>query len=379
MMLLSLLLALAVAVTPLYQLRLTVGSIPFYLPEVFIIASAVVWVVGVLTRRTRLAPVPLSLILPVLFFLLGSVIATYFGGSESYGGLKSWVIMPIIFGFLSIQSFADHSSSRRHLEGGLLISALGVSLWGIGDVALNGGRLNSFFNSPNAAAMWLVPVFFILLPGFRKSRLDLLILLVVVLAIGLTQSFGGYLALASGLATLIIFRRLNQLSGTVVSALALLVFSYLSLTKYLALLLTPLFGERLGGRLQIWLMGRDAIETFGYWGFGPGRFESFYLSKVGMTFANPVEWNVPQPHNLYLATWLSAGLLGLVSFLWLLVALVVRQLKNKQFFLLAALVAIAVHGLVDTTYWKNDLAIIFFLVAALTFVPTPPLASARPK
>ena len=362
----SLLLVLAVAVTPLYPLRLTVIGVPFYLPELFISAAAVAWLVSWLTQRLRPVSLPVRVVLPLLIFLIGALIATYQGGSESYGGLKSWVIFPLIFGYLSVQALAASTQARRNFEAGLFISALIVSLWGIAEVVMSGGRLSSFFNSPNAAAMWLVPVLFVLLPSYRKSRLDQLGLVVILIGVVLTQSFGGYLALGSGLLAWLIFSRAGAMFAIISSTVALVLFSYLSLTKYLALAVTPLFGERLGGRLQIWAMGRDAIDSFGWLGFGPGRFESFYLSKVGMTFANPIEWNVPQPHNFYLATWLSSGLIGLVGMLSLLVVLINDQLRNKQFFLLAAVVAVVVHGLVDTTYWKNDLAIIFFLIVAVS-------------
>jgi hypothetical protein len=39
-------------------------------------------------------------------------------------------------------------------------------------------------------------------------------------------------------------------------------------------------------------------------------------------------------------------------------------IRRQRYFLFAALVAILVHGLVDTSYWKNDLAIVFFFLLA---------------
>jgi positive regulator of sigma E activity len=60
--------------------------------------------------------------------------------------------------------------------------------------------------------------------------------------------------------------------------------------------------------------------------------------------------------------------LGLLAFLWLLLVAFRQIIKNQQLFLLAPLLAIVIHGLVDTTYWKNDLSVIFWIFLALAFI-----------
>lgn len=80
------------------------------------------------------------------------------------------------------------------------------------------------------------------------------------------------------------------------------------------------------------------------------------------------------PHNIVLNFWTELGLAGLVLFIWLIgkffyygfgslkSASVVRP---QALGLVAAMVAIIVHGLVDVPYFKNDLAVIFWLLLAL--------------
>ncbi|MCA9389730.1 MAG: hypothetical protein KC585_03955, partial [Candidatus Magasanikbacteria bacterium] len=66
------------------------------------------------------------------------------------------------------------------------------------------------------------------------------------------------------------------------------------------------------------------------------------------------------PHNIILNFWVETGLAGLLAFFWIVFA----WLKKKEAMLLP-LVALLIHGLVDVPYFKNDLAIVFFLVLAL--------------
>jgi O-antigen ligase len=77
------------------------------------------------------------------------------------------------------------------------------------------------------------------------------------------------------------------------------------------------------------------------------------------------------PHNLILNFWTELGILGLASFLWLLFqafrvgwqgwvrgALAWRPL---QLGIVLAMVSVVVHGMVDVPYFKNDLALEFWV------------------
>ena len=74
------------------------------------------------------------------------------------------------------------------------------------------------------------------------------------------------------------------------------------------------------------------------------------------------------PHNIFLNFWVELGLGGLIIFLWLLLVFgkIVWQKRANPLVQLsaAAMVALLVHGLVDVPYFKNDLAVLFWLVMA---------------
>ena len=78
------------------------------------------------------------------------------------------------------------------------------------------------------------------------------------------------------------------------------------------------------------------------------------------------------PHNLFLAAWLYGGIFGLAGFIGILWG-VAKKIKvglrsdDRAFYLaVAAFFAVTLaHGLVDTTYWKNDLALLWWILVAL--------------
>ncbi len=86
------------------------------------------------------------------------------------------------------------------------------------------------------------------------------------------------------------------------------------------------------------------------------------------------------PHNILLNFWSELGLLGMILFVWIILkflgfsfqVLVFKNNKNKYIILglLCSMVVIVVHGLVDVPYFKNDLAVMFWLMIAMLSIIT---------
>jgi O-antigen ligase len=79
------------------------------------------------------------------------------------------------------------------------------------------------------------------------------------------------------------------------------------------------------------------------------------------------------PHNVLLDFWLSTGILGLLSFLWLQLVFWRAVIRLQSFAarvratpllvgVMAAMAASLVHGLVDNSYFLEDLSIVFWLL-----------------
>ena len=83
----------------------------------------------------------------------------------------------------------------------------------------------------------------------------------------------------------------------------------------------------------------------------------------------------PYPHNIVLTSWTELGVIGTAAFLYVLINLIVRPwraftkasgiYRPLLWGSAAAFAMIAIHGLVDTPYWQNDLSLEFWVLAAL--------------
>ncbi|MEI6596788.1 MAG: O-antigen ligase family protein [bacterium] len=79
------------------------------------------------------------------------------------------------------------------------------------------------------------------------------------------------------------------------------------------------------------------------------------------------------PHNIFLNFWSELGLAGMLLFIWIIGKFFVmgtRNLKTQKnryivIGLIGAMVVVVVHGLVDVPYFKNDLAMMFWLFVAM--------------
>jgi O-antigen ligase len=83
----------------------------------------------------------------------------------------------------------------------------------------------------------------------------------------------------------------------------------------------------------------------------------------------------PYAHNIFLTTWSELGLIGLAAFAVIFFGLIWRAWRSSGsatdlyrpllWGIFAAWVVFVIHGLVDSPYWKNDLSLEFWILAAL--------------
>jgi O-antigen ligase len=267
------------------------------------------------------------------------------------------------------------------------------------------GRLKAFFLSPNHLAMYLAPAGIICFglflfslchsraplqrysncgqesgnPEFKKNRFRikyfwLFGFIICSIAIFLTYSYGAWIGFGTGILFLIFFsfdavasRKKFLLLVIAVLFLSILFFSQRNTEKFQNF--ANFSRSSFESRIMIWKVSSAILKDHPFLGIGPGNFQNFYLDYQ-KKFPPYLEWAVPQPHNLFLAFYLQCGLLGLIGFLWLIFLFFKKGFQaiasNQQsIILLAVMVYILIHGLIDAPYWKNDLSIIFWIVVGL--------------
>lgn len=245
----------------------------------------------------------------------------------------------------------------------------------------------------------------------RRRWLPLLLLapaLLILAALLLAQSRGGYLAVTLSLLLVLILRW--PWAGLVVLVAAVAAGSVLSWDG------VRLFAEAIGtdgsitstaGRLEIWERSFQAIGDYTLTGIGIGTFD--LVIPVLYPYVELRKAIIPHAHNLFLQVGVDLGVPGLLLYLWLWGSVIwvliqvlrsdngevaetvssagsrhaqrsQRRRQRRQVALrwalaagvLASLVALLVHGLVDAVTWGSKLAFIawmLFALAGLLYTP----------
>ncbi len=280
-------------------------------------------------------------------------------------------------------------------------------------------RVTSVFSYPNALALFLAPLVMVFLGEFWGNikifsiksfkRIDLLKIVFLFLTIILSlfsiyfaKSEGAIVALVVAFAFFIFFLGKYwrwAIYVLTISTLIFLIFSPIERTWIVdKVSLKDLSGEiRKQQWRETWSVLTENKKTF-FLGLGLSNYQKrvepyhqegiFYnkdkdpLFRTKLLLFNkeykakywqPVETYL-YPHNIFLNLWVELGFFGMLLFVWLLIKLlaigyklVARENEYKYLFLglTGSTIVIIIHGLVDVPYFKNDLAIIFWILIAL--------------
>jgi O-antigen ligase len=337
----------------------------------------------------------------VLFFSFISVLVAN-ESSKALGIFKGWFAIPAILYFIILNQFEDKKIKLLTIP--LFVSLLLVSLWAIlqklgivttlfyqvGDVGFSDyivrSRAFGPFESPNYLAMFLVPTMFLTLPiiGFFKNTFDKILIVALYIlplfALYASHSLGGLLAfgfsvisiLAFGLAKLYRAKLVN--SGYKITLLAVgLVVVALGFSFIFSSIGQETYTRSL--RMDIYHYSIQLIKFHPVLGIGLGQYQAAVegITRDNLGFVLYGLSYALHPHNIFLAYWLNLGLFGFLSFLYLLGSYFWNLGKRGGDILFlsslfAGMVAIIIHGLVDTTYFKNDLSVIFWLLLACSVI-----------
>jgi O-antigen ligase len=270
-----------------------------------------------------------------------------------------------------------------------LIALVGVLQWAFGRnlITVDGvWRVRGFYGSPNNLALYLGRVLPLGLAlgvwGHRRRRkwFYALAATAMVAAILLSYSRGAWLFGVP--ASLLFLAAMRGRRSLVIAAGALLLAATLVLLVAGPGRLTSLLDAGEGTtffRLQLWESSWAMIRDHPILGVGLDNFLYHYRTHYVLPTAWE-EFNLSHPHNVVFDFWLRLGLPGLIVFVWLLAAffhrgwLSYRRLTggDEQLLilgLLAGMVNVLAHGLVDNAFFLVDLAFAFMLMLAVVQVP----------
>lgn len=316
----------------------------------------------------------------------------------------------------------EHSTITTHdLIFFLLLSTISISIyclfqwftgWGIATAewtALATRRVTAFFMSPNAVGLYLGPIlilglgvlmahgknvrkhvksfesfFYNIFVKNKEAAFTLMlggIIGLAGIAMVFTKSEGTVVAVGAGVATLLFlvgYRKL-VIAGVLVALLASVIIPPLRSAIF--------FADKAGqNRLTLWGYSWEFLSASPKnFVFGAGVRQFFRKVQKPHYDVKKME-RLIYPHNIALNFWTETGILGMISFLGMLCCLLfiayrVYSKQDKIFgaALLAMLVTIVVHGLVDVPYFKNDLAMEFWVLVSLFFISSVQTTVAHKK
>jgi len=379
----------------------------------------------------------------IVLLLLASFFSTMLAINQrvALGAAKSWFFLPGLL-FFALLPLLRLPEFRKKLLYSLALSGIVTALFGLPFLLSNlytyDGRLSGIFLSPNHLAMALTPgilalLILLLVPKnplpVASSKtvwtLTMIVLVGELIILYKTCSYGTWLGILAATFIMLISSKSKipaspagrqMSSGTKSSqphsgfgfgyfknkfSTRFLILSLLTIFILLGLFFSqrsnPKLQHILNGdysssfhsRLMIWQSAWTIFKDHWPSGVGADNFQQAYLDYASRFKEPYLEWSAPQPHNIFLAFMTELGILGLVSFvgitgLSLLYFLPVTRyatlpVTRLSLWAFSYLIYLLVHGLTDTPYFKNDLALLFwFAIAIIWALPaSPPRAKRR--
>ncbi len=385
---------------PTYLIRFQIAGIPFTLLEVFIYILFGLWIVELIRdhkiiiwdKKTR------HYSYAIFLLLIGATISVFMAPDflnlpsgeilnakrTSLGIWKGWIVAPMLYFVILSQILKTPKDVEKILRGyvytAALVGLISIAFGIFGDGITDDIRLRGFFNSANYLALFIGPAILIntcLLTKkhyyFKMIRhLDVIALIILTFCLFFTKSYAGIISVFGALGLYIFYYLIkhpkNRKRGIAIMSVLILTFIAIILSQ----LNSPKFKQSLdfknrsssSVRIEIYRTSFDLIKENPIFGIGPGLFQANYQIKAPVTLGHaPLEWNMPHTHNIFLGFWLNAGIIGLIAFL-----LIIILCHTSFSYPLIALWGILIHGLFDMPFWKNDLAMIFWLIIVCILV-----------
>jgi O-antigen ligase len=364
-----------VACLPLYTVRWHYGPLPTTLLETLIIVTVAMYVVARWRDGWR-RPLATQYDIPIVLLLVAGAIAVVVAKDHrgALGLYRAFFIEAVAIFYVAVDLIRRMDDVRRTL----IAFAIGSSAFAVLNIAVFtrallahdvhiGNAPNALYGDANYVAMYLEPPVaiaagLVLFAGSPRWRLiGAAWLAIAGTALVLMFSKGSYLALCvlAVVAVLSVRRwRLPLLAGLVVLALAISQIPLISAriaTSYSSLM----------GRAEIFRAAFRIIRDSPIFGVGLGGFSYQFRGAFSEIY----------PHDVWLTFWVEVGILGVIAFGWIVFALQWRGWRAwpsmggfhraAMWGVLGALLLWTVHGFVDSPYWKNDMSVEFWILAAL--------------
>lgn len=365
-----------------YLLRFSVAGIPLNLLDMFLAAASILLLVTAEKTTKQSPPKPVLISSLVLLIAAGIAVAMAPDKASALGIFKSWFVLPMLFAYGIWRAKIDPATLRSGLVlSGVIAAIYAIALFILKDTWVDYEgveRAVGFFSQPNYLALFLVPITVLTAASLREisgksQRLNYLVSLVVMLvAVLLSYSKAGIVTLIICLPLVVLVQySLKQFLMSMVIGIILFLGAYSTLPDFKKRFSSTLDTKSQTTsrvRVEITEASLAMVAAHPILGVGLGGYQEAYPT---FRIENALEQDVLHPHNVYLAFWTQTGILGLLSFMFLSSMAFLQTLRSRSSEARAAALAgvsILLIGFFDTSYWKNDLSAVFWILVAMTVI-----------
>ncbi|MFA6161555.1 MAG: O-antigen ligase family protein [Patescibacteria group bacterium] len=416
-------------VLPLYVIRFNIGPLPTTALEVFVLVSFAIWLVS---KTQDFASLQNNAALrrwawPITAWLIATLIAVFVAQDKwgAFGHWRAFMFEPVLI-FVMLTNLIppaplDKGGAKQWLMYGIATITILLGLYSIVQFAIGWGiphpwdvwpgrRATGVFGFPNGLSLFIVPFgvvcwlellkimnYELRIKNYGVNFNSIFFLAATILAgvaAVLAKSMGGIIAFGVGVVLTLLINKKTRRVGAALSALGLIVaaivgYQILSTQLNSTNIDATIFSTKRWSsmvRTVIWQESIQIIKAHPLLGTGLRSYQTAIAPYHTATWMEIF----PHPHNIILMLWIETGLLGLLAFIWICVTwvrVVQRTTHNVQrrpdenvvrgtwyddvrWLWLVPLIVILVHGMVDMPYFKNDLAIQFWILAALMSLPS---------
>lgn len=316
-----------------------------------------------------------SLRIRILLLIIASLIALFVTPDlrAGLGVWKAYIIDPILF-FVTLLALFEKKDVRLIINT-LGFSALLISFVSIVQYATGFGipapwqawpdrRATAFYPFPNAVGLYIAPIIGLFIGKYFFDKRSLRIFSSLLIFFGIVTIFtsrsdGALIGVFVALLLALWFsgrKKFTLFSSSILLALAFLIPQTRAILTF-----QDVSGQV---RLALWqgtwnMLWHHPLAGAGLSGF-PTLYDQYRLARHTELLR--------YPHNIFLNFWSELGILGLVWFfsLFPLVWRNFSKTKDLSMPIFISFTALFVYGLVDVPYFKNDLAILFWVLLALS-------------
>ena len=415
---LNLLITATLLLTPTYELRLNLFGIPTNLLMLWVVLFWIIFFTWIISKQQINNFIIFLkntdkkiLILSGLFFLSG-LIGLFVRGIDraKIGQFIVLFLQPMSLFFITRYIFVNSPKSKNFLLSTFyfLLAAAGVfavvqyftllglpsAFWGN---SVEPKRAVAFFIHPNFYALWAAPLLALLIPDLMETvksgkwkvkSLKLIAWVIGGLGLLLSLSRAGWVGLTTAVAVYFFVAADKKIKRAIFAAVMVMVVIILVTPSLRWRFALPLYGEKSAvSRFSLWTTGIKAVKQGPMFGIGLNGFSNNWQTlntDAGLTDTHNF------PHNIFLDFWVETGLLGLISFIAITALFIYKGLHHPDVILRSAsdeesqteilrsaqddaiklavslfLICLLVQGQIDNPYFKNDLALIFWMILAL--------------